>query len=83
MLHEGCTDRGHKEVVINPDSKADEFVCLAQGLNNPVCGVKGASTQKKGHTVGPFPRKGYWRHAENIVVRGLICEGGPPVTGFY
>lgn len=29
MLPEGCTDRGHKEVVINPDSKADEFVCLA------------------------------------------------------
>lgn len=63
MLHEGCTDRGHKEVVINPDSKADEFVCLAQGVNNPVCGVKGASAQKKGHTVDPFPCDGYERHA--------------------
>lgn len=63
MLHEGCTDRGHKEVVINPDSKADEFVCLAQGVNNPVCGVNGASAQKKGHTVDPFPCDGYERHA--------------------
>lgn len=63
MLPEGCTDRGHKEVVINPDSKADEFVCLAQGVNNPVCGVNGASAQKKGHTVDPFPCDGYERHA--------------------
>ena len=63
MLREGCTDRGHKEVVINPDSKADEFVCLAQGVNNPVCGVNGASAQKKGHTVDPFPCDGYERHA--------------------
>lgn len=63
MLPEGCTDRGHKEVVIDPDSKADEFVCLAQGVNNPVCGVNGASAQKKGHTVDPFPCDGYERHA--------------------
>lgn len=42
---------------------ARQMNLFAYGVNNPVCGVNGASAQKKGHTVDPFPCDGYERHA--------------------
>lgn len=62
MFYEGCIDRGYKEVVINLDSKVDEFVCFVQGVNNLVCGVNGVSVQKKGYIVDFFFCDGYERY---------------------
>ena len=52
-----------RKLLLTQTARQMNFFCLAQGVNNPVCGVNGASAQKKGHTVSPFPCDGYERHA--------------------
>ena len=52
-----------RKLLLTQTARQMNFFCLAQGVNNPVCGVNGASAQKKGHTVDLFPCDGYERHA--------------------